>query len=746
MKKKSNIPFTRIIYILGVYLISLNISSQVTIGSPVDPNYGALLDLKENSGSKVNASKGLLLPRVKLTNMNNLYPMFESGQDTNTPNEEYAASKNEIDALHTGLIVYNTNNEICDGFIPGVYIWTLDKWTPVKYLVNIIENREKPSFNISSGNSSITWRDKETPVLHIPSGIDLRTLSQQDLTITWGPSKTSITKGSLNSAGNGPISFSTGDPGSSHWNFPAEASPVSLNFQANAIPSGNVSESNPWYSLETIVPLTVEDECDEDLPLKLVLNQTNYGLTLNQEEGLWINMLMRTDQRYHDRYYGRYILRKEADYGSFYFVIRSNARWKVSYIDRGITNEVLWYMGDLVDGGKYGQEVTDGNFFRSNHYTGQNEASIAKTKYKEFGVITFSDTVAVPRFKSIELSLIQCTGEFDDSDIPLVARETWSEIGYGSKQVLKHTDQDGKIFYSAMFGNKRWMITNLGAKTYDSKSNATGAIAVQPTNKRTEEHNNGEKNYAYPHYVKPGDPLWTPSSFDNVPDRWIQESGFLYNWYAATGRSIGDNQDIDEGHGTTGQNTYTQGICPNGWHLPTDKEWNELEKEVYNNMSSYSVYEQFDLDSIATSANPVWNDYWNTAEDYRGEKFHPDVNRYWGHHVGHGGAMKEICTTPDPSQVWMVATRGYSKPPREGGFNGMMMGWLRSVYDDNYPYGDPTEGPMVMKDTGYLGAYWASSQKSYADGWARSLNFSYAQVHRAFFFKTYLMSVRCVKD
>ncbi len=47
--------------------------------------------------------------------------------------------------------------------------------------------------------------------------------------------------------------------------------------------------------------------------------------------------------------------------------------------------------------------------------------------------------------------------------------------------------------------------------------------------------------------------------------------GALYTYAAA----IGDNWERD--------NAENQGICPNGWHLPTDDEWKEL--EMYLGMS-----------------------------------------------------------------------------------------------------------------------------------------------------------------
>lgn len=58
--------------------------------------------------------------------------------------------------------------------------------------------------------------------------------------------------------------------------------------------------------------------------------------------------------------------------------------------------------------------------------------------------------------------------------------------------------------------------------------------------------------------------------------------------------------------------TYVQGLCPKGWHVPSDREWNTLEKELTENWQKYT--ENY-------SPNPpvqVWNEAWNTQQEFRG--------------------------------------------------------------------------------------------------------------------------------
>ena len=88
--------------------------AQVTIGSGNTPVSGALLQLKENDNTGVNATKGMLLPRVQLT-----------GHDLNAIQQ----SGSESAQAYAGLVVWNTRGvgDICK----GVNIWTGTKWNSV---------------------------------------------------------------------------------------------------------------------------------------------------------------------------------------------------------------------------------------------------------------------------------------------------------------------------------------------------------------------------------------------------------------------------------------------------------------------------------------------------------------------------------------------------------------------------------------------------------------------------------------
>ncbi len=133
---KTNKPTKKIVSalcILFAYCFSASsIQAQVTIGLGEEPNEGSLLHLKEiqdrDSRGRVNASKGLCLPRVNITDGYNLYPMFldNPAEPLSGPKAAYVANKADIDNTHTGLMVYNMN--ATPPFMEGLYTWNGTAW------------------------------------------------------------------------------------------------------------------------------------------------------------------------------------------------------------------------------------------------------------------------------------------------------------------------------------------------------------------------------------------------------------------------------------------------------------------------------------------------------------------------------------------------------------------------------------------------------------------------------------------
>jgi hypothetical protein len=113
------------------------ISSQVTIGSLIEPERGALLEIKnkkaENPTSVTDvanvtvdaAGGGIRLPRVYLEDRKTLEPFI--------PNDtEWSLNTDKIKERHAGLMVYNikevTNANPDKVFRQGIYIWNGKRW------------------------------------------------------------------------------------------------------------------------------------------------------------------------------------------------------------------------------------------------------------------------------------------------------------------------------------------------------------------------------------------------------------------------------------------------------------------------------------------------------------------------------------------------------------------------------------------------------------------------------------------
>lgn len=115
---KLNFKMIRKFIFFAVFLYTFNTYAQVTVGTSEKPEEGALLQLKnidKASAGAVNATKGLGMPRVGLTVLNELTDLG-SGLDK---------------SAHTGLWVYNINEDLCaeNGVInKGLYVWDGGQW------------------------------------------------------------------------------------------------------------------------------------------------------------------------------------------------------------------------------------------------------------------------------------------------------------------------------------------------------------------------------------------------------------------------------------------------------------------------------------------------------------------------------------------------------------------------------------------------------------------------------------------
>lgn len=139
------------------------------------------------------------------------------------------------------------------------------------------------------------------------------------------------------------------------------------------------------------------------------------------------------------------------------------------------------------------------------------------------------------------------------------------------------TDRQGNTYKTIKIGNQWWMAENLRSTRYDTDSELAGATI-----------DDYELPTLRPYCIKAYNPnIWDEGDGQDdesnskitgkyLSSEQISKLGCLYNWAAAVG--LYDEKKIEEQ--TKDFDKPRQGICPNGWHLPTSAEWDELAKAL----------------------------------------------------------------------------------------------------------------------------------------------------------------------
>ena len=133
------------------------------------------------------------------------------------------------------------------------------------------------------------------------------------------------------------------------------------------------------------------------------------------------------------------------------------------------------------------------------------------------------------------------------------------------------TDYDGNVYNTVQIGDQCWTRENLRVTHY---SDGTPIPA-------------GGDNYSYtaPYYYN--------YSSSGIP---LSERGYLYNWAAAM-HGAASSSAVPSG---------VQGVCPTGWHLPSDAEWTQLENYV-GSQSEYTCGDDSYYIAKALASTEGWN-------------------------------------------------------------------------------------------------------------------------------------------
>ena len=151
----------------------------------------------------------------------------------------------------------------------------------------------------------------------------------------------------------------------------------------------------------------------------------------------------------------------------------------------------------------------------------------------------------------LPMFFVSCTNENEDGN---------GDVNHGVSNIIHSavTDVDGNSYDAVKIGDQVWMQSNLRTEHFRDRSIISLPNAVYDQNALT-----------YPgYYFRSG------------------SSDYFYNWKAVS----------DE-----------RGLCPKGWHVPTDAEWSQLEEFVSNNGEYvYGDNPNNIAKALASSAGVMW--------------------------------------------------------------------------------------------------------------------------------------------
>ncbi len=222
-------------------------------------------------------------------------------------------------------------------------------------------------------------------------------------------------------------------------------------------------------------------------------------------------------------------------------------------------------------------------------------------------------------------------------------------------------DRDGKLYSALQIGNQCWMTENLKYLPLVHSNYEFYSVGIGG-------------NPAYGVYGYNGSSVETAITQENY-----SIYGVMYNWRAAMDGAESSNENP----------SGVQGACPQGWHLPSDNEWKELEMTL--GMS------QAEAD----------------ATGYRGTNQGSQL-------AGSADLWQNAALTNDP---------GFNT----SGFNVLPAGW-RLFMDGSF------------MGLGTNARFWSATEHDNIEAWPRMLRYDDAKVNRTSFNKRFGYSVRCVRD
>lgn len=164
-------------------------------------------------------------------------------------------------------------------------------------------------------------------------------------------------------------------------------------------------------------------------------------------------------------------------------------------------------------------------------------------------------------------------------------------------------DCQNNTYKTVKIGEQWWMAENMRATKYSPNNTASKNLTISILQKGAQmlmsspacidasNRANWDMTYAY-----------GQGTTDGLTDEMVGKLGYLYNWTAAVG--VADGTEI-----TTDFTGNRQGICPDGWHVPTDYEWGQLKSFV-------ETTDEYGSGTAGKHLKSV-NGWWNGSADYK---------------------------------------------------------------------------------------------------------------------------------
>ena len=252
------------------------------------------------------------------------------------------------------------------------------------------------------------------------------------------------------------------------------------------------------------------------------------------------------------------------------------------------------------NGGGNGKRIEHTGMVEANNYSSlQTKSGTRGVTTNPFAYGDVMEYVMYATINGIEDSVV-VSQQQSDAQVIVMAFETAQTDGLPCPGTPTFTDIDGNVYNTIMFGQQCWMKENLRTTRFADGGNIPAIDTLSSIN---------------PYRYAPDGEVANVATY-----------GYLYNWAAVM-------------HGVAG--TYNnpsgiQGICPDGWHVPSIAEWTQLTDYV-GSREGYLCHVENSLfigKALATTTG------WNTdTENYCAVGNDPSSNNATGFSIPPAGAF-----------------------------------------------------------------------------------------------------------